>query len=343
MSSEPDDIESFPAVAGEALAWIASLEGEPENLQARAALERWLASSSLHRAAFADALAFSRLIDQAEALDLVLDAHPARRSRSSGASQRGFRALLAAAGRWLQADMRVTGAAVAAALVATVAVIFYSGTQTSEGVTEDRLVLAAADTVLSQTLPDGGVLTAGAGSSVEIAYDARERRVVLHDGDIVVETGRDGGRPFLVEAAELRATALGTVFEVRRSGSGVRIAVREGRVRLDPPTGGQTRLLQPGEAAAWIDGQLTPIGSGPLGTWLEGRFIYRDVPLAFILDDIQRSFGIQVDAGDEIKNRRFTASFDAEGALAALEGVADSASHDLVREDEQRFRLSPRP
>src|SRR3546814_13380985 len=61
------------------------------------------------------------------------------------------------------------------------------------------------------------------------------RRVLFRSrGEAYFEVKHDAGRPFVVWAGERKVTVLGTRFSVRRDGDKVRVAVVEGKVRVDP-------------------------------------------------------------------------------------------------------------
>jgi transmembrane sensor len=65
-------------------------------------------------------------------------------------------------------------------------------------------------------LADGTVLNLNTHSAVDVRFDARQRLIVLQEGEIMVETGHGDARPFIVETREGSMRALGTRFLVKR-------------------------------------------------------------------------------------------------------------------------------
>jgi transmembrane sensor len=66
----------------------------------------------------------------------------------------------------------------------------------------------------------------------------------LESGAAKFSVTADPARPFRVLARNVSVTVLGTVFDVAFEGSGVRVSVERGLVRVD--SGGSARELEPG-------------------------------------------------------------------------------------------------
>ena len=75
--------------------------------------------------------------------------------------------------------------------------------------------------------------------------------VVLHRGEISLNTGSDAGsparRPFRVRTPYGMVEALGTRFVVRLDDDGARISVQEHAVALTPADGGDRVIVQAGQ------------------------------------------------------------------------------------------------
>ena len=86
-------------------------------------------------------------------------------------------------------------------------------------------------------LPDGSSLLLDAASSARVQYFSARRVVTLAQGAAFFEVARDEQRPFMVEAAGVRVTVLGTRFGVDieeggQSGQRVSVQVASGRVQV---------------------------------------------------------------------------------------------------------------
>ena len=102
------------------------------------------------------------------------------------------------------------------------------------------------------TLGDGSVVDLAPDSEVVVRYRAQERLLTLEHGEALFHAADDAQRPFIVQAAETRVRALGTVFDVRRGGQAVSVTVVEGRVSV-------TQQHRPGDSEADADHRTPPL------------------------------------------------------------------------------------
>jgi ferric-dicitrate binding protein FerR (iron transport regulator) len=96
-------------------------------------------------------------------------------------------------------------------------------------------------------LPDESRVRLSEDSEVELSRaEARDVHLTVRQGRLSVQASHAERRGFLVEAAGLRVSVVGTVFTVERTERGAAVAVAEGRVRVEVE--GQTaRLVGAGE------------------------------------------------------------------------------------------------
>ncbi|WP_223755653.1 FecR domain-containing protein [Myxococcus sp. RHSTA-1-4] len=96
-------------------------------------------------------------------------------------------------------------------------------------------------------LPDASRVRLSAGSEVELSRaEARDVHLTVRQGRLSVQASHAERRGFLVEAAGLRVSVVGTVFTVERTERGAAVAVAEGRVRVEVE-GQPARLVSAGE------------------------------------------------------------------------------------------------
>ncbi|MFP2912754.1 FecR domain-containing protein, partial [Pyxidicoccus sp. 3LFB2] len=96
-------------------------------------------------------------------------------------------------------------------------------------------------------LPDASRVRLSEGSDVELSRaEAREVHLTVRQGRLSVQASHAARQGFLVEAAGLRVSVVGTVFTVERTEHGAAVAVAEGQVRVDVE-GQPTRLVGAGE------------------------------------------------------------------------------------------------
>lgn len=107
------------------------------------------------------------------------------------------------------------------------------------------------------TLSDGTHLHLNARSAVDVQFDAQQRRLRLHRGEIVVSTGHDAQRPFVVETAQGLITALGTRFMVSARDDEVDVSLFDGLLDVQP-FGAGVKRLQAGQATR-VQRNLAPL------------------------------------------------------------------------------------
>ena len=147
-------------------------------------------------------------------------------------------------------------------------------------------------------MSDGSKVTLNTDSQIRIAVTATQRRVNLGRGEAFFEVAQDPSRPFIVVVdGDCRIVALGTKFSVWREASEVRVAVTEGRVRVERGDG-EARDEPSAEVAA---GSVAHVGdSGVLVqqkrlseveedlSWRRGFLFFHDVPLTEAVAEFNR-------------------------------------------------------
>ncbi|QNK69179.1 FecR domain-containing protein [Variovorax sp. PAMC26660] len=144
-------------------------------------------------------------------------------------------------------------------------------------------------------LADGSRLTLNTASAVDVRFDAAQRLVMLHAGEILIATAPDttaAHRPFRVATESGVMQALGTRFSVRREGAATHIAVLEGAVRISPGGSGAPapRVLpagQQGRFTAEDIGNFTPADEADVA-WTQGMLLADRMRLADFAAELSR-------------------------------------------------------
>jgi transmembrane sensor len=203
------------AVARAAAGWLVRLldEATPDNI---AACDRWRAAHPEHERAWQRAQKIDRKFSMLE----------------PGVG-------LPTLGRENRLDRRAAIKTLSTLLVAgSAGYLAYRITPWREWASDERTATGERRTVV---LADGTRVDLNTATAFDIAFSNTERRMVLHTGEILVETGPDAGRgsamyrPFIVQTVHGSIRALGTRFDVRRgSGDATRVAVLHGAVEVTP-------------------------------------------------------------------------------------------------------------
>lgn len=138
------------------------------------------------------------------------------------------------------------------------------------------------------TLDDGSRVVLNAQSRVDIAFSAKQRTLVLHEGALSIHVATDLQRPLSVSTAFGEARALGTRFSVTLRDDSADVWVQESRVRLTSANGAQLELGS-GQGAV-----LSPAGIRALdsrraseGTWEDGFLEVHDQALGSVIEALR--------------------------------------------------------
>ncbi|MBX8562847.1 FecR family protein [Pseudomonas cichorii] len=138
------------------------------------------------------------------------------------------------------------------------------------------------------SLEDGSQLLLNAKSRVDMAFDERQRTLILHEGALSIQVASDPQRPLVIRTAFGEARALGTRFTVSLHEQGTHVWVQESRVQLTTP-GGATQTLGPGQGARLHGGRIHPLDPrlSSENAWKEGLLEVHDQSLADVIEALQ--------------------------------------------------------
>jgi transmembrane sensor len=145
-------------------------------------------------------------------------------------------------------------------------------------------------------LADGSRVELNTDTDLRIETDATHRTVRLVKGEAFFQIRHDAARPFVVLANGHRVTDLGTEFLVRENGDGVKVAVVEGRARLeytDESKEHQAIVLSPGEEAVSTRNALSVMkktvteSESELG-WRHGMLMFHHTALPDVAAEYNR-------------------------------------------------------
>lgn len=144
------------------------------------------------------------------------------------------------------------------------------------------------------TLADGSRLLLNTATDVEVAFDASQRLLRLHDGEIMLETAHEqttAYRPLRVATSAGTLTALGTRFIVRQETHDVLCSVQQGAVRVAPKAPGATpTVLQAGQQVRFRrDGiDRTEAFDSAGEAWTSGMLFADRMPLGAFVAEVGR-------------------------------------------------------
>ena len=172
-------------------------------------------------------------------------------------------------------------------------------------------------------LADGTVINLNTHSAVDVRFDQQQRRIVLQEGEILIETGHGDARPFIVETREGRMRALGTRFLVKREDLGTRLSVLKSAVAARPESGQDEQIFKEGQQVLIRRDGLGPMQALNAGAdaWTRGMLVVDNARLEDLVNELSRYRRGHLGVSPEVADLRITGSFplhDTDLALTAL-------------------------
>ncbi|WP_264310614.1 FecR domain-containing protein [Pseudomonas putida] len=172
-------------------------------------------------------------------------------------------------------------------------------------------------------LEDGTLLSLNTHTAVDIDYEGEQRIIVLHQGEISVETGHQDPRPLLVRTDDGRLRPLGTRFLVRREAHGTRLEVLQASVAAMPLNSGDEQVLHEGQQVLMDANGLGQVGQVAAGidAWTRGMLVVDNVRLADLLAALGHYRSGHLGVADDVADLRVTGSFPLTNTDLALESL----------------------
>jgi transmembrane sensor len=272
------DSRPTPEVIERAARWHVRLHAEDVSDADRMEFESWRNQRETHAKAYAQLEAVLARFDGLQPEPAMMALETALQSTPSGGRRRKSRA---------------GSIALAIVLIAAGAL----AVQTDKA----RYMLADYHTEVGRQqvveLADDSRIILNTYTAMDVDFSETERRIILHQGEILVEVAGDAARPFIVETTHGTARALGTQFIVKRIGDATDITVVESVVEAC----GNSRLFNEAEKQcvrlhAAEGTQITketilaprPVDLESASGWTEGFLTVDSRPLAEVLSELQR-------------------------------------------------------
>jgi transmembrane sensor len=171
-------------------------------------------------------------------------------------------------------------------------------------------------------LEDGSVAYLNTDTAVRVTYSNEMRSFELERGQAMFTVMRDPARPFVVSANGVSVTALGTEFDVYRSGAQTSVAVLRGTVEVSGkdkkwgvaagPKWRETLTSGKGITVSQESGarEITVIDTHRVASWRNETLEFSDLPLAAAIAEFNRYTHRHLVIGDErLKDIRISAVF----------------------------------
>ncbi|MEL4166719.1 FecR family protein [Pseudomonas sp. NFACC32-1] len=172
-------------------------------------------------------------------------------------------------------------------------------------------------------LADGTLINLNTHSALDVRFDDKQRRIILQEGEILVETGHNDPRPFIVQTREGSLRALGTRFLVKREEDATRLSVLQSAVAAHPEATQQEQILREGQQVLMRRNGFGPTVALSPGAdaWTRGMLVVDNARLEELVHELGRYRRGYLGVEPQVADLRITGSFplhDTDLALTAL-------------------------
>lgn len=299
-------------VMREAVEWVVELSSAEVSMERVVEWQRWLKQSPHH------AQEFSRIEAMLGRVEKIRNIPWPSEAELAADGTVGFRP-----GRRFEIPF-----AIAAGLALVCALLILGGYPRAlnvPGVVSIDRVETPAGGTQKILLADGSAVDVSGKSRLRATLTRHAREITLERGEAFFRVANDPARPFVVHAGKTSITAIGTAFNVRRSGERVVVAVAEGSVRIAAPDF-DTQLHAGEQASAERRAgslEKTAIDTDSVAGWRDGRLRYLNEPLGIVVADVGRYTARDIQIADPaLKQLRITGTVlehNLDGWLTSLE------------------------
>ena len=194
-------------------------------------------------------------------------------------------------------------------------------------------------------LADGTLLNLNTHSAVDVRFDDSTRRIILQEGEIMVETGHGDPRPFIVQTRDGSLRALGTRFMVKREDDGTRLSVLQSRVEAHPENSVELTVFNEGQQVLMHRdrlGQMLAVSPGA-DAWTRGMLVLDNVRLADMVSELNRYQRGHLGVDPEVADLRITGSFPLNNIELALNALIPTLPVQIQQRTPWWVTVSPKP
>ncbi len=192
---------------------------------------------------------------------------------------------------------------------------------------------AATGEIRATVLSDGSRVWLNTASAFNQDFLPGLRRLHLVAGEILIETGTDKDRPFVVDTAEGRLRALGTRFTVRQEAGATLLAVYQGAVEIRTTGNAPAVVITAGHQARYTARAVAPATRADPAreAWIRGDLLANNLTLRELADELGRYTLGHIGVAPQVAQRRVFGTFPLRDVDSALALLAQAAQVKLQR------------
>ncbi|WP_207425241.1 FecR family protein [Pedobacter sp. SYSU D00535] len=202
--------------------------------------------------------------------------------------------------------------------------------------------LIAAQSVVTETLPDGSEVTLNKHSEISYAFSRsrKQRLVTLEKGEVFFKVSPDKEKPFIIKMDKLSVKVVGTSFNIKHTKNQTEVIVETGVVEVSSSQ--QQVRLRKGEKVVFRDQETMEVEKNTdqlYNYYRTKEFVADNTPLWRVVEVLNEAYQTEiVIENPEIRNLTITTTFKNEPIENILQVIKDTFDISVERRDE-RFIL----
>lgn len=202
-----------------------------------------------------------------------------------------------------------------------------------------RLITSATNTIITDTLPDGSVVTLNKKSSVSYPrkFNGNSRPVTL-TGEAFFSVTPNKQKPFIISVNDISVTVVGTSFNIRNTNEQTEVVVETGVVKITRH--GKTVELKAGEKILFTPADTLPaketMQDKLYNYYRSKEFVCDNTPLWKLAEVLNEAYGTRIVIGrKELNDLRLNTTFNNESLDKILEVIHLTFDITITRQDGQ--------
>ncbi|WP_375582173.1 FecR family protein [Cyclobacterium xiamenense] len=181
-------------------------------------------------------------------------------------------------------------------------------------------------------LPDSSVVFLNADSELSYPRNFKENRQVRLTGEAFFEVKKYKQLPFVVKAAHLTTTVLGTSFNINTDYlESTAVALATGKIHIRNDDTGKDMLLRPGEASLVFRGEQPmkkyTVDPEKISLWTEGVLHFDKEPFALVKTKLENWYGVQIAVEGPVPEVTCSGTFKKQAYLSDVLTVLAHSMH----------------
>ncbi|WP_407430121.1 FecR family protein [Arcticibacter sp.] len=201
-----------------------------------------------------------------------------------------------------------------------------------------KVIKTAYGTRKEVVLPDGSRVNLNSNSELRYSkFDLTKPREVWIQGEAFFQVShKKNNQKFVVHANDLNVQVIGTTFNVNSREEQTDVILSTGAIRLVINGASEELMLKPGEMVHYKHGsgpvKKRPANVSKYTAWKENYLTFENDSLGYIFDVLRNNYNLLIETKEqEILQKRFTATVQADRPDLLLEGITEAHSLKLTR------------